>query len=230
MKIEIITLFPEMFEGPFSSSIIKRAREKGLVEIKIHNLRNWALNDKHQTVDDKPFGGGAGMVIRVDVVDKAISSLKKDGTKTILLDAGGKTFNQEMAKKLSREKHLIIICGHYEGFDYRVHKLVDEVISIGDFILTGGEIAAMAIVDSVTRLVPNVLSKKESKEIESFMNFKGRKILEYPQYTRPRIYKGLKVPKVLLSGNHKEIEKWRIKKAIERTKSKRPDLLKNHFI
>jgi tRNA (guanine37-N1)-methyltransferase len=213
MKIDIITLFPNMFKGPFEESILRRAQDKSLLEIKIHNLRDWAL-DRHKSVDDRPYGGGAGMIIRVDVIDRALQDLKQKAKnkkiKTILLDATGKTFNQKMAEKLSKEKNLILISGHYEGVDHRVHEhLVDEVISIGNYVLTGGELPAMVITDAVSRLIPGVLDPESLKE-ESFS--KSKTNLEYPQYTRPEEYKGWKVPEVLLSGNHAEIEKWRAKK------------------
>ena len=205
MKIDILTLFPEMFKGPFGESIIKRAQEKGFVEIKIHNLRDWAV-DKYKSVDDKPYGGGAGMILRIDVVDAAITKLQTPNSKIILLDAGGKTFTQQKAKELSKEKHLILIAGHYEGVDHRVHEhLVDEVISIGNYVLTGGELPAMVIADAVVRLIPGAIEPASLKE-ESHSK-KG--YLEYPQYTRPEEYKSWKVPEVLLSGHHAEIKKWR---------------------
>jgi len=223
MKIDIITLFPKMFDGPFAESIIKRAQEKGLLKINIHNLRKWT-KDKHKTVDDHSFGGGTGMVLMVEPVYKALKELKKKESKVILLTPQGKVFKQEKAKKLSKEKHLIFICGHYEGADERIReKLVDEEISIGDYVLTGGELPAMVVIDTITRLIPGVLSKKEAKEIESF-SFKG--LLEYPQYTRPANFKGWPVPEILLSGNHQKINEWREKKALEKTKKRRPDLLK----
>jgi tRNA (guanine37-N1)-methyltransferase len=226
MKIDILTLFPEMFKGPFDESIIKRAKEKGLVKINIHNLRKWA-KDKHKTVDDRPYGGGAGMVIRVDVVEQALREIKNQKSKVILLTPKGKVFTQEKAKKLAKLKHLILIAGHYEGVDERIRKyLIDEEISIGDYILTGGEIPAMVVTDTIVRLIPGVLEKEEATQIESFSEIDGQKVLEFPQYTRPAEYKGWKVPKVLLSGNHQEIEKWRKKKALEITKKKRPDLLR----
>jgi len=223
MKIDIITLFPEMFKGPFAESIIKRAQEKGLLKINIHNLRKWT-KDKHKTVDDHSFGGGTGMVLMVEPIYKALKELKKKESKVILLTPQGKVFKQEKAKKLSKEKHLIFICGHYEGADERIReKLVDEEISIGDYVLTGGELPAMVVIDTITRLIPGVLSKKEAKEIESF-SFKG--LLEYPQYTRPANFKGWPVPEILLSGNHQKINEWREKKALEKTKKRRPALLK----
>lgn len=215
-----------MFTGPFSESIIKRAIEKGLVTIRIHNLRDWAT-DKHKTVDDKPYGGGAGMVMRVDVIDRALNDIKAKNqglkSKVILLTPSGKLFNQKIAKTLSSQSNLILICGHYEGVDARVEKLVDEEISIGDYVLTGGELPAMVLVDAIVRLIPGVLGKEESLKQESFMN----NLLEYPQYTKPRIYKNMKVPQVLLSGDHKKIADWRIQMAIKRTKKMRPKLLKD---
>ena len=224
MKIDIITLVPEMFKGPFSESIVKKAQEKGLLKIKIHNLRKWT-KDKHKTVDDHSFGGGVGMVLMIEPIYKAIKELKKKESKVILLTPQGKVFKQKKAEKLSKEKHLIFICGHYEGVDERIReKLVDEEISIGDYVLTGGELPAMVVIDSITRLIPGVLSKKEASQIESF-SFKG--LLEYPQYTRPSNFKGWKVPEILLSGNHKKINKWRDQKALEKTKKRRPDLLKD---
>ena len=211
MKIDIITLFPDMFKGPFDASIIKRAESKKLIEVKVHNLRDWGETDR-KNVDDRPYGGGVGMVLRVDIIDKALKAIKKKGSKVILLDATGERFTQAKAKKLSKEKHLILIAGHYEGVDHRVHEhLADEVISIGDYVLTGGEIPAMVLTDSIIRLIPGVLGKDESSVEESH---KEPGYLEYPQYTRPEVYKagvGKKwnVPKVLLSGNHKDIDEWR---------------------
>lgn len=209
MQVDILTLFPEMFQGPFEESIIKRAQEKGFAKVKVHNLRDWT-KDRHKTVDDSPYGGGAGMIIRVDIVDAALADLKKKNSKVILLDATGKTFDQRKAKSLAKEKHLILIAGHYEGVDHRVHKhLADEVISIGDYVLTGGEIPAMVITDAVVRLVPGVIEPESLKE-ESHTP-KG--YLEYSQYTRPENYKGWKVPKILLSGHHAKIKKWRERKS-----------------
>lgn len=233
MIIDILTLFPNMFKGPFSESIIKRAIEKGLVSINIYNLRNWA-SDKHKTVDDKPYGGGAGMVMRVDVIDRALQDIKtrRQKAKVILLTPSGKLFNQKKALSLSRFSNLIFICGHYEGFDARVEKLVDEEISIGDYVLTGGELPAMVMIDTVVRLIPGVLGKEESLQEESFSklkieNSKIENLLEYPQYTRPKEYSGIRVPKILLSGNHEKVAKWRLKKAIEKTKRVRPKIFKS---
>ena len=208
-----------MFIGPLSESIIARAHNKSLIKIKIHDLRNWT-KDKRKTVDDKPFGGGAGMVLKVDIIDKALADLGP-GHK-ILLTPQGKVFNQKMAGKLSHKKHLILIAGHYEGFDERIRSLVDEEISIGDYVLTGGELPAMVIVDSVVRLLPGVVGNEMSTKDESFT----AGLLEYPQYTRPAEYKGKKVPSVLFSGDHAAVNKWRAEQAKKRTKSRRPDLLK----
>lgn len=220
MKIDILTLFPKMFEAVFSESIIKRAQTKGLVEIKVNNLRDWA-EDKRGTVDDKPYGGGTGMVMMIEPIDKALKELPKG--KTILLTPQGKVFNQKKAQELAQEKHLILLCGHYEGIDERVREhLVDEEISIGDYILTGGEIPSMAVIDAIIRLIPGVLEKQEATQLESFSESK----LEHPQYTRPEDYQGWKVPEVLLSGDHQKIEEWRKNKSLERTKKRRPDLLK----
>ena len=226
MKIDIITIFPRMFTGPFEESIVKRAQEKKLVEIEIHNLRSWT-SDKRGTVDDRPYGGGVGMVMLAEPIVKAIEEIKKEHqgkeTKTILLSPRGKVWKQSLALKYSKLKHLILICGHYEGIDERVREFIDEEISIGDFVLTGGEIPAMAMVDSIVRLIPQVLIKEEAVKFESFCE--PEKMLEYPQYTHPEDFRGLKVPKILLSGNHAEVEKWRNKQALEITKKNRPDLL-----
>lgn len=226
MHIDILTLFPEMFDGPFGASIIKRAREKGLININTINIRDFAY-DKHRIVDDYPFGGGAGMVMKPEPIFEAVSYARKSGTgspKVILLCPQGQVFNQETAKRLASEKSLIFICGHYEGIDERVReKLVDEEISIGDFVLTGGELPAMVIIDALTRLIPGVLGEEESFVTDSFYNG----LLEYPQYTRPREYAGLAVPEVLLSGDHEKIRKWRRIMSIKRTMTRRPDLLKD---
>lgn len=206
MKIDILTLFPDMFKGPFDASIIKRAESRDLIKIEVHDLRKWGESDR-RNVDDRPYGGGVGMIIRVDILDAAISKLKTKNSKVLLLDATGTKYTQQKAQELSKLEHIILIAGHYEGVDHRVHEhIVDEVISIGDYVLTGGEITAMVLVDSIIRLLPGVLGKDESSADESH---KEPGYLEYPQYTRPEDYNGWKVPKVLLSGNHKEIEKWR---------------------
>ena len=237
MKIDILTLFPKMFKGPFDESIVKRAVDKKLVEINIHNLRKWT-KDKHKTVDNRPFGGGVGMIVRVDIIDRAISNLKSQvsnlkRTRTILLDPVGKLFNQKKAVEFSKLDHLIFICGHYEGMDERIREhLVDEEISIGDYVLTGGELPAMIVIDTVVRLIPGVLKKPEATKNESFFDYDDMIhrsqdiLLEFPQYTRPANFKGWKVPEVLLSGNHQKIAEWRNKKSLERTKKRRPDLLK----
>ena len=237
MKIDILTLFPKMFKGPFDESIVKRAVDKKLVEINIHNLRKWT-KDKHKTVDNRPFGGGVGMIVRVDIIDRAISNLKSQvsnlkRTRTILLDPIGKLFNQKKAVEFSKLDHLIFICGHYEGMDERIREhLVDEEISIGDYVLTGGELPAMIVIDTVVRLIPGVLKKPEATKNESFFDYDDMIhrsqdiLLEFPQYTRPANFKGWKVPEVLLSGNHQKIAEWRNKKSLERTKKRRPDLLK----
>ena len=220
MRIDILTLFPKLFESVFSESLIARAQKQSIAQIEIHNLRDWST-DKHKTVDDKPFGGGPGMVLKVDVVDRALKNFS--GFK-VLLTPQGKVFNQSIAQVLSREKNLVLICGHYEGYDERIRSLVDEEISIGDYVLTGGEIPAMVIVDTVVRLLPGVVGKEASLQEESFSPAAAG--LEYPQYTRPEEYQGKKVPAVLLSGNHAEIKKWREEQSKLRTKSRRPDLLK----
>ncbi len=214
MKINILTLFPNMFKGPFDESMILAAKKKGLVQIKTHDLRKWGI-DKRGSVDDRTYGGGKGMLIRVDVISNALNKVtkkwgifKKKNLKIILLDAAGEKFTQKKAIELSKADHLVFIAGHYEGIDHRVHEhLVDEIISIGDYVLTGGEIPAMVMIDSIVRLIPGVL-EAEATQIESH-SVEGQ--LEYPQYTRPVDYKGWKVPKVLLSGNHKAIQDWRAK-------------------
>lgn len=215
MTISILTLFPELFSGVFDQSIIYRAQKKELVDINLVNIRKFS-SDKYKTVDDKPYGGGVGMLLRVDVVHKAISfslknykAKKKGGKiKVILLEPSGKLFTQAKARNLSSSNHLIIVCGHYEGIDHRITNFVDEVISIGQYILTGGEIPAMVIADSVIRLLPGVLKKRQATVEESYSD---KNILEAPQYTRPSIYMGLKVPQVLLSGNHQQISRWKRK-------------------
>lgn len=223
MTISILTLFPEMFSSPFSYSIIKNAILKKKVKINFVDIRSYGIG-RHKSVDDKPYGGGLGMVIRADVLGRAIEKTKnktlgKDEQKIILLDPRGKTFNQKKAEQLSRLKHLILVCGHYEGVDERVGKFIDEKISIGDFIVTGGEIPAMLVADSIMRLLPGVL-KMGVTDTESFSDY-----LEYPQYTRPKEYKKLTVPRVLLSGNHKKINNWRKSQSLKITKKLRPDLM-----
>ena len=222
MKITVLTLFPEMFEHVLNGSILKRAQESGLVEFKLINFRDFSTN-KHHTVDDTPYGGGVGMVLSVEPIYHALQSIPDHETATkILLTPQGKTFHQSDAKNLVQKEHFILICGHYEGFDERVRSLVDLELSIGDYVMTGGEIAAMVVIDSVTRLIPGVLGSQESFEHDSFYSDS----LDYPQYTKPREFQGLKVPEVLLSGNHQEIAKWREEMKKKRTQERRPDLLK----
>ena len=219
-----------MFTGPLTESIIKRAINKGIVKINIFNLRDFA-EDAHKTVDDTPYGGGAGMVLKVDVMDHAINNIvgidRKDYD-IILMTPQGQSFNQTIAQKLSKKQNLLLICGHYEGFDERIRQyLVDREISLGDFVLSGGEIAAMAITDAIVRLLPGALGKDASSEEESFSIINdGNKLIEYPHYTKPAEYRGWKVPEVLSSGNHAEISKWRLSEAKNNTKKKRPDLLR----
>ena len=221
MKFDVLTLFPEMFE-PLKQSIIKRAAEKKLIDIKLVNIRDFS-EDKHNKVDDTPYGGGAGMLIKPDVVDRAYNSVKSENAKVIYLTPQGKTLNQKIVKDLSKREHLILLCGHYEGIDQRVlDKIVDEEISIGDYVLTGGELPAMVLIDSVSRYVEGVLSN-ESTEEESFSNG----LLEYPQYTRPEIFDNVKVPDVLISGHHENIRKWRRERSLENTFKKRPEMLEN---
>lgn len=219
MKFDVLTLFPEMFSA-LEQSIIGKAIEKQLIEINLTNIRDFS-KDKHKKVDDTPYGGGAGMIMKPDVVYDAYNSIKSERAKVIYMSPQGKTLNQKKVEELSKEKHLIILCGHYEGIDQRViDKIVDEEISIGDYVLTGGEIPAMVLIDSVSRYVTGVLNEQSIKD-ESFSNG----LLEYPQYTRPEVFEGMKVPEILLSGHHENIEKWRKNKSLEITKKKRPELL-----
>ena len=220
MKFDVLTLFPEMF-GILNQSIIGKAIEKELIDINLINIRDFS-KDKHKKVDDTPYGGGAGMVMKPDVVYDAYKSIEDRNAKVIYMSPQGKTLNQKKVEELAKESHLIILCGHYEGIDQRVlDKIVDEEISIGDYVLTGGEIPAMVLIDSVSRYVKGVLKEESIKE-ESFSNG----LLEYPQYTRPEEFEGMKVPEVLLSGHHENIDKWRKEKSLEITKKKRPDILK----
>ena len=220
IRIDILTLFPSMFDGFLNESIINRAIKRNLVQINVINFRDYTL-DPHGKVDDTPYGGGAGMVLTPQPIFDAVEDLKTENTKVILLTPDGKTYNQEMAYSYSKEEHIILICGHYEGFDERIRTLADSEISIGDYVLTGGEIPSMVITDSITRLIDGVI-EKESHEYDSFKN----NLLDYPTYTKPRDFRGMKVPDVLTSGNHKEIEKYRLEQQIKRTKERRPDLLK----
>ncbi len=226
MFVSIITLFPHFFDPIISSSILKRAQDNKKLKFKLINLRDYGIG-KHKVVDDKPYGGGTGMVLRVDVLNSAIVAAKMQHKKgaVILIDPKGKLFNQGMAEKLSNFEHLILVCGHYEGVDERIRDLIDYEISIGDYILSGGEIPAMIIVDAIARLVPGVL-EKEAVTIESFSRGNHGRILEYPQYTRPRTYKKINVPDVLLSGDFKKIEQYRTEQALKITKEKRPNLIK----
>lgn len=225
MRIDIITLFPSMFRGPFDESIIKRARKKGILEINLHNLRDFT-GDRHRTVDDLPYGGGAGMVMKPEPLFRAVEKVKEErrsSWKVILLSPQGQPFAQEKAKELAQEEGLIFICGHYEGVDERVREhLIDEELSLGDFVLTGGELAAMVMVDAIARMLPEVLGCKDSIREDSFY----QTLLDYPHYTRPAEFRGWKVPGVLISGNHQKIREWRKKKKLENTFKKRPDLLK----
>jgi tRNA (guanine37-N1)-methyltransferase len=220
MKIDILTLFPGMFSNVLGESMLKIAQKKGLVAIGVHDLRDWT-SDNHRTADDKPFGGGPGMVMKVEPVCRALKSLGKD-SHVVLLTPQGKRLDQAAAKRLAKRRHLTFVCGHYEGVDERVRQLADEEISIGDYVLTCGELPAMVVVDAVVRLIPGVLGHEGSVVSESFEDG----LLEYPQYTRPAEFEGMKVPAVLLSGDHDKIKKWRKDQALERTKKRRPDLLK----
>ena len=226
MRIDILTLFPDMFQNVLGESMLKIAREKELVSFHLHNIRDFS-HDKHRCVDDKPYGGGAGMVMKPEPVFNAVEAVEllDDAVSTkILLTPQGKTFNQGIADNLSKETRLMIICGRYEGFDERIRSGIDALeISIGDYVLTGGEIPAMVVIDSISRLVPGVLGGDDSLQDESFMN----RMLEYPQYTRPAEFRGMKVPEVLKSGHHSKIEEWRAENAVLRTQERRPDLLKD---
>ena len=225
MKIDILSLFPEMFTGPFTESILKRAQKEDKIEISIHNFRDWS-KDPHKNVDDIPFGGGRGMVLMCQPIFDCVNSLKNDDSVVVMMTPSGNTYSQSMAYDLSKKKHLIIICGHYEGFDERIRNICDMEISIGDYVLTGGEIPAMVLVDSIARLLPGVINRESSLN-ESFNN----NLLDYPVYTKPRIYNGMEVPEVLLSGDHAKIDKFRKKEQIRKTKELRPDLLgDNHEI
>jgi tRNA (guanine37-N1)-methyltransferase len=225
MKIDVLTLFPEMFTGVFGHSILKKAAEKQAVQYNVINFREFSDN-KHQTVDDYPYGGGAGMVLKPQPIFDAVETLqnKNDEQKTriILLCPQGERLNQKKAEELAREKHLIFICGHYEGYDERIREhLVTDEISIGDYVLTGGELGAMVVIDSVVRLLPEVLGNEESHQKDSF----STGLLEHPHYTRPADFRGMKVPDVIISGNHKNIDEWRVKESLRRTLTRRPDLL-----
>ncbi|MDP2897614.1 MAG: tRNA (guanosine(37)-N1)-methyltransferase TrmD [bacterium] len=221
MRIDILTLFPEIFRGAFDESIVKRAREKGVVEIHLHNIRDYT-HDRHRKADDRPFGGGPGMVLKPEPVFECVESIGAPARSLIYLTPQGQRFSQTKAEELSRRERLVLLCGHYEEIDERIRTvLVGEEISIGDYVLSNGEMPAMVVVDCVVRLIPGVLGDDESAQTESFTSG----ILDYPQYTRPAEFRGMKVPEILLSGNHQEIRKWREHKALERTQKVRPDLL-----
>jgi tRNA (guanine37-N1)-methyltransferase len=221
MKIDVLTLFPAMFAGPLDESIIKRAREAGRLDLAIHNLRDYA-HDRHRTVDDRPFGGGPGMLLKPEPIFEAVESLAREGTRVILLSPAGRPFSQAIAQELAGLEHLLFVSGHYEGFDERVRqKLAQDELSIGDYVLTNGALPVMVIIDAVTRLLPGVLGDAESAQEESF----SEGLLEYPQYTRPADFRGMKVPDILLSGNHAEIARWRDEQSRLRTEQRRPDLL-----
>jgi tRNA (guanine37-N1)-methyltransferase len=221
MKIDVLTLFPAMFAGPLDESIIKRAREAGRLDLAIHNLRDYA-HDRHKTVDDRPFGGGPGMLLKPEPIFEAVESLARVGTRVILLSPSGRPFSQALARELAGQEHLLMVSGHYEGFDERAREqLADDELSIGDYVLTNGALPVMVIIDAVTRLLPGVLGDEDSARDDSF----SQGLLEYPQYTRPAEFRGMKVPEVLLSGNHAEIARWRAEQARLRTQERRPDLL-----
>ena len=221
MKIDVLTLFPGMFPGPLDESIIKRACESGRLQLGVHDLRDYT-HDRHRTVDDRPFGGGPGMLLKPEPLFEAVEALRGEKTRVILTSPAGRPFRQEIARELAGEKHVLLVCGSYEGFDERVRQsLADDEISIGDYVLTNGALPAMVIVDAVTRLLPGVLGDDESSQDESFSGC----LLEYPQYTRPAEFRGMNVPEVLLSGDHAAIEKWRRKQATVQTRQRRPDLL-----
>jgi len=221
MKIDVLTLFPEMFAGPLDVSMVARARKAGLLDLQIRNLRDWT-HDRHKTVDDRPFGGGPGMVLKPEPVFEAVEALATEKTRVVMMAPTGRVFSQACARELAGEEHLLMLCGSYEGFDERIRTLIDDEISIGDYVLTNGGLPAMVVIDAVTRLIPGVLGKDESALDESF----SHGLLEYPHYTRPAEFRGMKVPEVLLSGNHAEIEKWRREQAKLRTQERRPDLMK----
>src|SRR6267378_8486325 len=222
MKIDVLTLFPAMFAGPLDESIVKRARAEGLLDLAIHNLRDYS-HDRHRTVDDKPFGGGPGMLLKPEPIFEAVEKLSREKTRLILLTPAGRKFNHSIARELARQEHLLLVCGSYEGFDERVREaLANDELSIGDYVLTNGALPAMVVIDAVTRLLPGVLGDDASSHDESF----SHGLLEYPQYTRPAEFRGMKVPEVLLSGDHAQIARWRVEQAKKRTKERRPNMLK----
>ncbi len=219
MKIDILSLFPEMYNGPFTESILKRAQAEGKVEINIHNFRDYSL-DPHHNVDDTPFGGGSGMVLACQPIFDCIKAIKNEDSLVIMMTPSGKIYNQSIAYELSKKKHLIILCGHYEGFDERIRSICDMEISIGDYVLTGGELPSMVLVDSIVRLLPGVIDEESSLN-ESFNN----NLLDYPVYTKPRVYEGMEVPETLLSGDHAKIAAYRRDEQVRKTKELRPDLI-----
>jgi tRNA (guanine37-N1)-methyltransferase len=221
MKIDVLTLFPEMFAGPLDVSMVARARKAGLLDLQVRNLRDWT-HDRHKTVDDRPFGGGPGMVLKPEPIFEAVEALAGEKTRVLMMAPAGRPFTQAIARALAAQEHLLILCGSYEGFDERIRTLVHHELSIGDYVLTNGGLPAMVVIDAVTRLLPGVLGDEESAHDESF----SHGLLEYPHYTRPAEFRGMKVPDVLMSGNHAEIEKWRREQARQRTKERRPDLTK----
>ncbi len=222
MKIDVLTLFPEMFVGPLDHSMVKRARDLGILNLRVVNLRDYT-HDRHKTVDDKPFGGGPGMLLKPEPIFEAVENLANEKTRVVMLTPVGRKFNQQIARELSQQEHLLFLCGAYEGFDERIRTLAHDEISIGDFVLTNGALPAMVLIDAMTRLLPGVLGDEQSSADESFSHPAGAG-LEYPHYTRPAEFRGMKVPEILLSGNHAEIEKWRREQAKTRTKERRPDL------
>ncbi|MFN7141644.1 MAG: tRNA (guanosine(37)-N1)-methyltransferase TrmD [Limisphaerales bacterium] len=221
MRIDVLTLFPEMFAGPLDYSMVKRAREAGILDLRLVNLRDFT-HDRHKTVDDKPFGGGPGMLLKPEPIFEAVENLANEKTRVLMMTPSGRTFNQQIARELAQQEHLLFLCGAYEGFDERVRTLVHDELSIGDFVLTNGALPAMVMIDAVTRLLPGVLGDDQSSQDESF----SHGLLEYPHYTRPAEFRGMRVPDILLSGNHAEIEKWRREQSRKRTEERRPDLLK----
>ncbi len=221
VKIDVLTLFPGMFAGPLDESIIKRARQAGLLDLQLHQLRDWT-HDRHKTVDDRPFGGGPGMLLKPEPIFEAVESLKREKTRVVLMSPSGRKFDQSIARELATQEHLVIVTGHYEGFDERIRvALADDELSIGDYVLTNGALPAMVVIDTVTRLLPGVLGDDASSTEESF----SHGLLEYPQWTRPAEFRGMKVPEVLQSGNHAEIAKWRAEQSKLRTTERRPDLI-----
>jgi len=224
MLFDIITIFPEMFPGIIQQSMVKRAQDKGLVNIRTHDLRDFSL-DKHRKVDDSPYGGGPGMVLKAEPLFRAIKAVTQEDPKAkrIYLSPDGELFSQKMAQELAQESHLVLVCGHYEGIDQRIRDtLIDQEISIGDYVLTCGELPALVLLDAVVRLIPGVLGSEESLQIESFSDY----LLDYPQYTRPGVFEGMEIPDILLSGHHEKIRKWRRKQSLVRTRHRRPDLFR----